>query len=357
MSTIRILKITDDKAGHTKAAEGIIKCLSNAYPQNEVVIDTLHVKIRLKFFMRILKFFLKLPAIFNMTLSSKNFLSIFYQLKGSFKSTNHYDYIVSGGGDTSFANIYLAKKYAIKNIYTSRLRHINPNYFYLIITTYKEDNFENSILVDLAPLDVPKIDIQKLSSFTQKLPTQEKNIYSLILGGNGAGYTYKKSDFKAMINGFLSLLEKNDAYGFLSTSRRTLLKNDQYIKRFIDQHPLKKRIIYSIYFNEAPEFLLDCYMHLSRVLFVTEDSGAMITEAILSQKPTFSIRPNQIKSQKIYKSFLKNIEKYLSKSITAKELKELKLINIQENNIKSPSESLTKKLLAYFNKKSKKLAM
>lgn len=350
MFSIRILKISDGKAGHTKAAEGVIKCLSNAFPNNEIIIDTLQVKLRLKFFMRILKLFLKFPTLFKTTLSTNNFLSIFYKLKEKFNSTHKYNYIISGGGDTSFANIYLAKKYTIKNIYVSRLRNIDPTYFYLIVTNYEEENFTNSILVDLAPLDVPIINTQKLALFVDKLPSHDKDIYSLILGGNGAGYAYKRSDFKAIINGFLVLLEKNDAYGFLSTSRRTLGENDRYIKYFIEQHSLKNRILYSIYFNEAPEFLLDCYMHLSKVLFVTEDSGAMLTEAILSQKPTFSIRPEQIKSQKNYESFLKNISKYISKSITANEIRELKLSKIEKNNIESPSEILTNKLITYLKK-------
>ena len=104
---------------------------------------------------------------------------------------------------------------------------------------------------------------------------------------------------------------------------------------------------YSIFFNIVPEYLLGNYLIKSTYLFVTEDSGSMITESILTNKPVYTVRPSKFKIEKLYDAFINKISVYLSGRIQINEIQNIDLKYVKNNNIKSPYEVFKLKLKKY----------
>jgi mitochondrial fission protein ELM1 len=349
---MKILQISDGKMGHINAAKNVIRCLLDACDTDTNSIDICEVHFKQKYYGTVLRLLSKIPLLFDWLLKSQSFLRLFYDVsKAEGLDFSSYDFIVSGGGDTAFANIYIARRYDIKNIYVSRLRGLSNDLFYLLVTIYQNERFSNSIVVDFPPLDKQPIEEQKIKEFRQSIDFEkEKRYFTLLLGGDGAGYSYTKEDFVSIIDSFLSLLEKHNAYGLLSTSRRTTLAGEIVIQEVLSHHKLASRISYAIFFNQNPEYLLDCFFDASSVIFVSQDSGSMITESILTNKPVYTLVPSNIKKNKLYMEFLKTINRYTKASLDAKALKKLEVIEYENDHIESPSAILTQKIKAYLNK-------
>jgi mitochondrial fission protein ELM1 len=349
---MKILQISDGKTGHMNAAKNVIRCLLDACEADTSSIDICEVHFKQKYYGTVLRMVSKIPMLFDWLLKSQSFLRLFYDVsKAEGLDFSSYDFIVSGGGDTAFANIYLARRYHIKNIYVSRLRGLSHDLFYLLVTIYQNERFSNSIVVDFPPLDKQPIEEQKIIKFRQNIHFEkEKRYFTLLLGGDGAGYSYMQEDFISIIDSFLSLLEKHNAYGLLSTSRRTSLQGDAVIQEVLSKHKYASRISYAIFFNQKPEYLLDCFFDASSVIFVSQDSGSMITESILTNKPVYTLVPSNIKNNKLYMEFLKTINRYTKASLDAKALKKLESIEYENDHIESPSAILTQKIKTYLNK-------
>lgn len=349
---INILKISDGKTGHTHAANNIINSLAEVYPRKEVSVDTLEIRIKYKFYLKIFKYLFNNERIFQYFLSKDNFIEKIYNIQNTPSlELKDYDYIVSGGGVTSLVNIYYGKKFNIKNIYASRLRGLDNKLFYLIVTIYKEEDFENSIVLDFSPMDKKSLDKEKLESFKEKIQYEkEKTYFGLMIGGNGAGYKYTSLDFKILIENFLKLLKENNAYGIVTTSRRTLIENDELINTTIQNSDDRDRVKYLILFNQKEEYFLDCYIDISNTIFVTEDSGSMLSESILSNKNVYSLQPENISKNKLYNKYMENLEKYIVKRLKIEDIDRLKVDQVKKNNIPSPSAIFETKLKEFLQR-------
>jgi uncharacterized protein len=350
MKKVKILKLTDSKIGHENTTNSVIKAIGNIFPDSEIEVKTLGVKLRIKASLKILRILFNNKFLFSKVLNINNFLSVFYKFDEILNAElSSYDYVISSGGNTSFINIYLSKKFNIKNIYASQLRGLSPELFYLIVTIFKKDNFKNSILLDFPPLAKEAVDLNNdfliLNSSEMK-----KKIFTLLIGGNGAGYKYTKKDYICIINNFNTFLEINNGIGLISTSRRTGIENEKIIKKLISTDEIKYKFKYIIYFNIKAEFLLANFISLSDAVFVTEDSGSMLTEAILSNKDTYVIYTNKNNISALYAAFLLKINKYIITRINITDLDKYILETRKIKNIVSPLKSLEDKLIEYFKK-------
>ncbi len=296
-----ILKISDGKAGHITVSDGVIEAIKKNY---QVKILDLDIKIRAKFLIRILRFILKHHLLSNKYVSSTLFMRLFYQ---SFhKPDANIDVIVSTGGDTQFANIWLSKVLNAKNVFCGTLKGVDSNYFSLIVST-SELTKPNSIKLDILPTrgQVKHID-QKVQQFClEKQLDKNLKYFVLLIGGNGSGYTYSEEEYEQLVYSFMKIVKKYDAKALITTSRRTGIKYEIFLKSLFSDY--NSDIAYSVYFGQAPEKVVSLYLELGSTIFVTEESGSMISESLLSQKPIFTLYPKTIQSQVQYKLFLERL--------------------------------------------------
>jgi hypothetical protein len=350
---LSILHISDGKSGHDSAALNIIHSLERVY-ETKASVDKIEVKLKYKFLLPLMRTLINHTIFQKQLMSHNGWIEFFYELNDSKESfKKNYNYIISGGGDTGYINAFLGTYYKTKNIYASRLRGLNPKLFWLLPTIYPNDQYPNTIYTEFSPSNKAlSSNLGPRDALLERFNIKEaKPVYLLLFGGNGAGYTYHKEDLKAIIEGFIKLLENHDALGIMSTSRRTGYEREQELKEIIGAKDLNNRLKYCVFFNHKPEYIMQEFLFLSDGIFVTEDSGAMLIETLLTNKPVCTIKPKSAHPATIYKTFLNSKAAYISKSIMGEELSKLSKSDLKPNTIPSPIDTFDVQLKNFITKK------
>lgn len=338
--SIKILKITDGRAGHITISDGIISAIQKTHQTKITIID---IAIRTKFFLRILRFILKYNLMHNKFVLNDLFIKIFY--KNYHKLDDKIDLIVSTGGDTLFMNIWLSHMLKVKNIFSGSLRGIDSKYFFLMLSNI---NAKNCINLSIAPTRM--IDTNDLCQQVKYFCNEKKidnscKYFVLLIGGDGGGYKYDEDDYQELVNNFMSLVKRNKAKALITTSRRTGIKYEKILKELFLKY--NDDIAYSVYYAENPEKVVATYLELASMVFVTEESGSMITESLLCKKPVFTLFPKIVKVQKKYKLFLDDLanKKRIAILNMREDLFDLDIDNFDFNYIeKLPIDDLSEKL-------------
>lgn len=345
---LKILKITDGRAGHITVSDGVIEAIKKEYP---VEIIELELKLRAKFLLSILKFIFRYHLIENQFILNDWFIQLFY--KNYHKTDKKIDLIISTGGDTLFVNVWLSKILNVKNIFCGTLKGITPKYFSLIIST-SEQNVTNSIKLDILPTQMnAKRTIELAERFcSDKKINKDEKYFVLLIGGEGSGYTYGKEDYENIVHSFMSVVRKYRAKALITTSRRTGPENEKLLMELLSKY--NEDITYSVFFNKNPEKVVAIYLQLATVVFVTEESGSMISESLFFKKPVFTLCPAKVKEQKGYKLFLNNLidKRRINRLIIGSDLAEVDLATHNFNYMDQlPIDYLAEKIKPYIEDK------
>jgi mitochondrial fission protein ELM1 len=65
------------------------------------------------------------------------------------------------------------------------------------------------------------------------------------------------------------------------------LANEQFLQTLLND---KNEIAHAVYFNEKPQKVMQAYLGAGQIIFCTEDSTSMVSEAVVSQKPVMTLR-------------------------------------------------------------------
>ena len=313
-----ILLITDGKPGHENISRGIIETIRKYKDINLIEVNA---KLRSSLFKRLIKNILNKSNIWQ---GRKLFIDIFY--KGCIVPQKiDYDLVISTGGATSFLNIMLSKYLNCPNIYCSSLRGLDYTFFTHIISL-EDHHYNNVITVDVAPL-VLDTDPAKVEVFKRENAIDEtENIWSVLVGGPTKDYPFSVDDIEKMISGIIKLAKKNKAKLCVTTSRRTTREME---KKLYDIFKLEKSIIKKyVLYNQKPEKVMGMFLAVADRIFVTEESGSMITEAILSKKTVYTIRTNNANPRGIYNMFMDKLMR--NKIVISVEIEDISLVTLDE---------------------------
>jgi mitochondrial fission protein ELM1 len=273
------LIIKDDKPGHYNQTEGILLSLQEIYPNTTV--EYIDIEIGSKASRKLLRVLLnRFPAFFEKDASLK-YIKYFYKTFNLPK--NKPDLIISTGGNTANLNAWLAKVYHAKNILNGKLRGLREELF-TKITTVIDLGYKNQIVIDLAPNTITSETLKTASKNFLKAHNLNGKFYSLLVGGDGAGYRYDDAFYEALIQ-FVIKVSKNDKIKWLiTTSRRTPLKIEKKLQERLEEH-----CAYFVAYNQKPEKVLLPFLGSGSALFVTEESSSMISESIAARKPVYTL--------------------------------------------------------------------
>lgn len=330
-----ILLITDGKPGHENISRGIIDTIRKYHDVNVVEVNT---KLRSSVFKRLIKNILNKSDLWQ---GRKLFMDIFY--KGNILPKKiDCDLIVSTGGTTSFLNIMLSKYLKCPNIYCSSLRGLDHRLFTHVVSL-EDHHIDNEITVNVAPL-VLDTDPVKVEAFIRENAIDVKeSIWSILIGGPTNDYPFLVDDIEKMMSGIIMLAKKHKARLCITTSRRTTREMEKKLYDIFEQENslIKKYVLY----NQKPEKVMGMFLAVSEQVFVTEDSGSMITESILSKKPVYTVRTNKAHPRGIYKMFMHKLTR--NKIVVSVEIEYIPLITLDEPIIclkQSPAERVYDKI-------------
>lgn len=317
---MKVLFLKDDKPGHYNQTEGLLFYLREISPNLEV--EYIEVEIKSKFSRKILRFLLNNFSSFFERKSRLKYLSFFY--KNYKLPKNNPDLIISTGGNVSNINAWFSKAYNCKNILNGALRGLKEELF-TYVTTVIDLGYKNQIILDVAPSLITKEKLKLAANkfLEEKKLSKEFIYYSLLIGGDGAGYKYDDKFYNDLIDFVKNISKEKNIKWLITTSRRTPEKIEEKLK-----NSLKDFCAYFVDYNNNPQKVMLPFLGLSEKIFVTEESSSMISEAILSEKDVITLRGKDIKLgfnyQKILDKFVtsnyimrykfdENIEKFISK--------------------------------------------
>ena len=267
---MRILILSDKRAGHENQSIAFAKHLHAEF-------DILHINFKTKFF-KLLSYAL-------------DFLHIHTKNIFTYKDiTNNYDFIVSTGSSTYYANRTLSKLYHLKSIVLMLPKGYRHNFDYIFAQSHDNPKKQKNI-----------IEIPANFSFIEpkNIYKPDKKSIGIIIGGNNSIFEMKPEVLKKQ----LDYIKKqfSDYAIAITTSPRTPKKIEELIENY--------RFSYSVIYSENKINPISDFLNKCKYVFITIDSTSMISEAVSFGDTFVEILPiNNEKENKFYK-MTKTLEK------------------------------------------------
>ncbi len=288
-SPLRVWVLSDRQPGHYNQSRGIVAALRLRQPVEEYWLD---VRLRVGLARNPMRWMLNHLS----PPPSIRWLKLFYRIPALPPASC--DLLVSTGGKTSFANAWLAQRLHARNIFAGSLRRLSPGLFNVVVTLDPmAPPTPSALLVALPP---SAIDASQLAGQAQTLRgayrLEGQTVWTLLLGGDGAGYRYCEQDWRQLAQLLNRLSAASGVRWLLLGSRRT----GPVAERVIEQGVDRERVAAMCWYREGQNSGIGAYLGAADRVFVTEDSMTMLTEAICSQRPVVSLRPASVAPTRRY---------------------------------------------------------
>ena len=262
-TSLKILILSDKRAGHENQAIAFAKHLNANY-------DILNVKFKTKAF-KLLSYLLDFMSIYTKSLfACKEFFT-------------KYDFIVSAGSSTYYANKTLSRKHKIKSIVLMLPKNYRFDFDYVFAQSH--DNPPNKDNIIEIPANFSFIEPKQIYK------PQKKSI-GIIIGGDNGIFKMDTQILKKQLDFIKKQFKEYEIA--ITSSPRTSRKIEELIESFAFDYSLifsKNRL------NPIPDFLQNC-----EYVFITIDSTSMISEAISYGNSCVEILPmDDKKDNKFYK--------------------------------------------------------
>jgi mitochondrial fission protein ELM1 len=192
------------------------------------------------------------------------------------------DLIVSSGGKSVFAARTFARRYDVPYVFIGERKPYPAEWFHTIISPVPGESCANSMDVELIPTPVSPQMIAKKGAV-------EPGTWCMIIGGASRSHRFCEKDWVNLAAGMNALAQREGIRWLLTTSRRTGAAAEAVLKKRLNPAVLKD----AIWWADAPRKELYSFMARAEVLFVTQDSVTMVTEAVSAGKPVAAVFPEK----------------------------------------------------------------
>ncbi len=291
MNTLRLLVLSDGRPGHFNLSKGLIRALQYYY---SVEMTWLDIRLRAGLGRAVMQRLLNRPRARLTT----DRLRWFYEFATD--PLPACDLIVSAGGNTLHANAWLARSLDCRNLFIGKIRALAPHCFWRILTVLPAEPQPPFLYWPIAPVPVvPEELTARRDAFVTRADLTGARLWTMLVGGDGAGYTYTAADWEDL-GALLTRLTHDHACRWLViTGRRTGPVGEQQLRSLPPAVVARLSLFTADQGRHYPDFLA-----AGERIFVTEDSGTMITEAIYTQRPVVALRPRHAQPHAINKLFL-----------------------------------------------------
>ncbi|ACL71573.1 nucleoside-diphosphate-sugar epimerase-like protein [Thioalkalivibrio sulfidiphilus HL-EbGr7] len=253
------------------------------------------------------------------------------------------DLIVSSGGKTAFLNIMLGRLTHAKTLFIGTPPGINCRQFTRLFVLEHLPRCPDSLLLDIIPTRITPQKIEEAGlQYLSERGIRGQRLWCMLIGGSSRSHHYSDKDWLELAQGMNSLAEKYGIKWLVTTSRRT----DPAAERILSGNLQPRHVQDAAYWGIEPRKVVSAFLGASEVVFSTQDSLTMLTEAMMSGKPAWAIYPRDVRLEHKSASFYRE---YLRRNINlgrllAIEIHQLPTIN-PEGRIKKFREGADKGLM------------
>lgn len=289
---LRVLVLSDGRPGHFNQSKGVLRALEFHRP-----VETEWCEIRL----RAAALRPLLTAFLNCTswVTKVSQLGMFYRLQTWPASTP--DLIVSAGGNTLFASVWLARAFGCRNLFIGDVRRLQAHCFWRVLMYQKRYPSPPFIHWTITPVPIlPEEIAVQGCQFRRERGLSSDRLWTMLIGGNGGGYIYRPEDWQNLFQFLEQAAQRHDIRWLVITGRRTGVQAEQI---FASKLPAKFIAGFSLFSQEQGTFYRQ-FLGAGERIVTTEDSNMMLSEAISTGKPVLSVRPRDSRPHWTNQSFI-----------------------------------------------------
>lgn len=278
MPPLAILILSDERPGHYHLAEGVAAAIGRRMP---VAVTRVSLERRRAAPGRLLAGALKLG------LRAEAVLRGGYALHGALPAV--VDLVISAGGDTLAANVAAARRYGVPNIFCGTLRHLPPEAFSLVVSSYARHANLPRHLVSLKPSGIDPDTLPGDMRGRNFGPTDPPRIAGLLVGGPSGLFHWRDDEWRSLADFLAASQQAHDTRWIVSTSRRT---PDAAADLFVSvARQANSPIAELIDFRSAGPGTLPRLFGGVEAILATEDSSTMLSEAVCARLPVVGVAP------------------------------------------------------------------
>jgi len=277
-SPLTALLLSDGKPGHYHQAEGVIAAIARLRP-----VDTVRREVRRRFLVPTRT----LQQLVNIGASPATILRLGYGLRAAALPAAHV--VVSAGGETLAANAAAAKLLGAANIFCGRLRKLAPAHIGLVIVNTNMPASPPNQLVSLPP---SPIDVRRPASAKGEPRFGRSNpprLVGVLVGGNSGSFRYSNAEWTRLA-GFLRDAHGSHGISWVATTSRRSGGFVAAALAALAQEPGSGLVTFIDYRAAAPGTVTEIFTQ-ARAILCTDDSNAMISEAVGACLPVVAVRP------------------------------------------------------------------
>ena len=323
--------ISDGVPGHFNQSKGVLFALERDF---ELDVHWIELKLKHKFYRRPLTWLL------NCKIPKAEKIHQFYQ--GDALPSGRPDIVVGAGGNSAYAIVWLSKAFGAKNIFCGSLRQLKAELFDAILVL-EPDLPKPFISLPVSPMPLSQATLQQHGKqWHSEHPHVEQPLWTMLIGGDGAGAQYQQQDWVQLAKQMNLLARQHRIKWLLSTSRRT----GQQAEKILQQYLNFECIADVVWWAEQPRAVLHQFLAVSTRVFCSADSMSMLMESVSAMRPVVIYLPEHWQPDEQFGNVLKRLE--ADHLIHISPITQLSQIKDSEDKLKplkyEPSEQLAKLL-------------
>ena len=215
------------------------------------------------------------------------------------------DVTVSAMGRGEIAAAFLRKSIGSVALHIGIPGRMPHECFDFLVTVAPLDNSRlrrPSVSLDMIPTPVLLDEVRaRVGAPVDEWRAQRARLWAVLVGGDGAGYSYRPDEWQSLARGLRRLASAHRAGLLLTTSRRT----GTAAERILKEDGLRgDEVVSAVWYSEDPANAIYDYLAAAEVVFCTEDSRSMISDAIAAGKPVYTLRPEKSAAVAVSAEFL-----------------------------------------------------
>ena len=276
---LRVLVLTDGRPGHFNQSKGVLKALAF---HRQVQEQWVSVRLKAAAARPVLSALLNVKS----WKLGRRMLGWCYEL-GELPDTAP-DLILSAGGNTSFANCWLAREFGSRNLFVGEPRRLRAHCFWRCLTFVAREPSPPFVHWKVTPVPILPEEIQAEGDrYLFSAGLTGGVFWTLLVGGDGGGCQYSENDWKQLCAGLEALARREKIRWLIVTSRRTGSTAERILSMFRGS-PWVARL--SLYSDDQGKHYRD-FLGAGQRIVTTEDSHMMLTESVSTGRPVLCIRP------------------------------------------------------------------
>jgi hypothetical protein len=280
MAPLKILVLSDGRPGHYHLAEGVAAAAGRL-----VQVETVRVEItrRKAAPTRGLRLLLESGAV-----SPGRMLSLGYGIEA--RALPAAGLVISAGGDTIAANVAAAAVLGAPNIFCGTLRHMAPERFALIVSSYQRHAGLSRHVVTLKPsaIDPDMLGTRRERRVEPYSAASPPARAALLIGGDSGLFSYSEGEWRRLIAFLPALTAAWGTRWLVSTSRRTAPWVADALVALADSSDCIEQLVD---YRSAGPGTLPGLLARADMALCTEDSSTMISEAVGARLPVVGVAP------------------------------------------------------------------